>query len=78
MFGLLDINDYFMSVNHIIPVTKQTIYLCSRRKNIPPIPSIFFSQNRTNIVKIEEVLAKQKSKIPLHLKKWKHFLDVLA
>ena len=68
MFGLLDINDYFMSVNHIIPVTKQTIYLCSRRKNIPPIPSIFFSQNRTNIVKIEEVLAKQKSKYRYTLK----------
>ena len=35
MFGLLDINDHVMSVNHIILLAKQTIFLC-RRKNILP------------------------------------------
>ena len=52
--------------------------LQSSKEHPSYILSIFFSQNRTNIVKIEEFLAKQKSKIPLHLKKWNHFLDVLA
>ena len=68
MFGLLDINDHFMSVNHIILIAKQTIFLC-RRKNILPTFNIFLAKLK-NIVKIEDFLAKQKNKINLHLEKW--------
>ena len=77
MFGLLsDINDHFMSVNHLILIGKQTTFLC-RRKNILPTFNIFLAKLK-NIVKIEEFLAKQKNKIHLHLEKWSHFLNVLT
>ena len=76
MFGLLDINDHFMSVNHIILIAKQTIFLCCR-KNILPTFKVFLAKLK-NIVNIEEFLAKQKHKIHLHLEKWNHFLDVFT
>ena len=75
MFGLLDINEHFMSLNHVILIAKQTIFLC-RRKNIAPNFNIFLA-NLKKTVKIEEFLAKQKNKMNLHLEKWKLFVELL-
>ena len=75
MFRLLDINEHFMSLNHVILIAKQTIFLC-RRKNIAPNFNIFLA-NLKKIVKIEEFLAKQKNKMNLHLEKWKLFVELL-
>ena len=47
MFGLLDINEHFMSLNHVILIAKQIIFLC-RRKNIAPNFNIFLANLKKN------------------------------
>ena len=58
MFGLFDVDNHFMLLNHIMLIAKQTIFLC-RQKSITPSFIIFLAHLK-KIFRIEEYLAKEK------------------
>lgn len=76
MFGLLDVDNNFMLLNHIMLIAKQTILLC-RQKSITPSFIIFLAHLK-KIFRIEEYLAKEKKKLNLHLMKWEKILQLLS
>ena len=75
MFGLFDVDNHFMLLNHIMLIAKQTIFLC-RQKSITPSFIIFLAHLK-KIFRIEEYLAKEKKKLNLHLMKWEKLLQSL-
>ena len=76
MFGLFDVDNHFMLLNHIMLIAKQTIFLC-RQKSITPSFIIFLAHLK-KIFRIEEYLAKEKKKLNLHLMKWEKLLQSLS
>ena len=64
MFGLFDVDNHFMLLNHIMLIAKQTILLC-RQKSFTPSFIIFLAHLK-KIFRIEEYLAKEKKKLNLH------------
>lgn len=76
MFGLFDVDNHFMLLNHIMLIAKQTIFLC-RQKSITPSFIIFLTHLK-KIFRIEEYLAKEKKKLNLHLMKWEKLLQSLS
>ena len=76
MFGLFDVDNHFMLLNHIMLIAKQTIFLC-RQKSITPIFIIFLAHLK-KIFRIEEYLAKEKKKLNLLLMKWEKLLQSLS
>ena len=75
-YGLFDVDNYFMLLNHNMLITKQTIFLC-RQKSITPSFIIFLAHLK-KIFRIEEYLAKEKKKLNLHLMKWEKLLQSLS
>ena len=53
MFGLFDVDNHFMLLNHIMLIAKQTIFLC-RQKSITP-SFIIFLVHLKKIFRIEEL-----------------------
>lgn len=76
MFGLFDVDNHFMLLNHIMLIAKQTIFLC-RQKSITP-SFIIFLAHLIKIFRIEEYLAKEKKKLNLHWMKWEKLLQSLS
>ena len=76
MFGLFDVDNHFMLLNHIMLIAKQTILLC-RQKSISPSFIIFLAHLK-KILRIEEYLAKEKKKLNLHFMKWEKLLQLLS
>ena len=76
IFGLFDVDNHFMLLNHIMLIAKQTIFLC-RQKSITPSFIIFLAHLK-KIFRIEEYLAKKKEKLNLHFMKWEKLLQLLS
>ena len=76
MFGLFDIDNHFMLLNHIMLIAKHTILLC-RQKSFTPSFIIFLAHLK-KICRIEKYLAKEKEKLNLHLMKWQKLLQSLV
>lgn len=76
MFGLFDVDNHFMLLNHIMLIAKQTIFLC-RQKSITP-SFIIFLVHLKKIFRKGEYLAKEKKKLNLHLMKWEKLLQSLS
>ena len=76
MFGLFDVDNHFMLLNHIMLIAKQTIFLYSQKSITPSF--IIFLAHLKKIFRIEEYLAKEKKKLNLHLMKWEKLLQSLS
>lgn len=72
MFGLFDVDNYFMFLNYIMLIVKQIIFFC-RQKFIILSFIIFFVYFK-KIFRIEEYLVKEKEKLNLYFMKWEKFL----
>ena len=75
MFGIMDCNRELF-VNHILLIAKKYIYSCRCSKTTPSI--IVLNARIKMIHRLEMMVAKSCSKLPIHLKKWASILKINA